>query len=148
MSIFPATDIISDVARAADPGRVSLAMKRLESMGGEKARAGDTTFALLKPAPTPARPTATVVRDDASAPRGVRHDFMGPAQKFEAFLLQGWLEVILPKQESGAYGLEAGGEIWRSMMAEQLSNQLVRAGGVGIQKLLDHKNSSIATARG
>lgn len=147
MSIFPATDIISDVARAADPGKVSLAMKRLESIGGERAQLADSTFPIAKSSPASAQRTLALKRDDGPPSRDIRQDVMGPAKRFEAFLLQGWLETILPKQDSGVYGLEAGGEIWRSMMAEQLANQVVRAGGVGIQSLLDHKNSSISTER-
>jgi hypothetical protein len=144
MSIFPATDIISDVARAADPGKVKLAIKRLEDIGGEKTRQVDLAFSAAESsvASLPGK-VQSVRRVDAAAPV-TRVETLSPTQKFEAFLLQGWLDVILPKEGSGVYGSGAGTGIWRSMMAEQLATQIVRAGGVGLHNILSHKNSSVA----
>jgi peptidoglycan hydrolase FlgJ len=144
MSIFPATDIISDVARAADPGKVRVATKRLEDIGGEKLRTADASFAAAKAVVAPVQMEARPMTIDAGAATATRTEALDPMQKFEAFLLQGWLEALLPKQDSGAYGNGPGADIWRSMMAEQLSTQVVRAGGVGLHKLLTHKNSSVA----
>jgi flagellar protein FlgJ len=145
MSIFPATDIISDVARAADPGTVKLAIKRLEDIGGEKARQVDLAFSEAESSVATLRGKAqSVTRIDTSAATATRVETLSPTQKFEAFLLQGWLDVILPKEGSGVYGSGAGTGIWRSMMAEQLATQIVRAGGVGLHNILSHKNSSVA----
>jgi peptidoglycan hydrolase FlgJ len=144
MSIFPATDIIADVARAADPGKVRLAIKRLEDIGGERLGAADAGFAAAKAAVKPARMETPPMTMGAAAPTATRTEALDPMQKFEAFLLQSWLEALLPKEDSGAYGKGPGADIWRSMMAEQLSTQVVRAGGVGLHKLLTHKNSSVA----
>jgi hypothetical protein len=145
MSIFPATDIISDVARAADPGKVKVAIKRLEDIGGEKARQVDLAFSAAESSVASLRgKTQSVTRVDAAASTATRVETLSPTQKFEAFLLQGWLDVILPKEGSGVYGGGAGTGIWRSMMAEQLATQIVRAGGVGLHNVLSHKNSSVA----
>ncbi len=144
MSIFPATDIISDVARAADPGKVRTAIKRLEDIGGEKLLNADASFAVTKAALAPVRIEARPMTIDGAAPTATRTEPLDPMQKFEAFLLQSWLEALLPKEGSGAYGHGPGADIWRSMMAEQLSTQVVRAGGVGLHRLLTHKNSSVA----
>lgn len=144
MSIFPATDIVSDVARAADPGKVRLAIKRLEDAGGDSFDAAGARFALARTAVAPPRSEARTATIDTSAPTATRVDTLSPTQKFEAFLLQGWIEVMLPREGSGAYGDGPGADIWRSMMAEQLSAQIVRAGGVGLHRLLAHKNSFIA----
>jgi Rod binding domain-containing protein len=142
MSIFPATDIVSDVARAADPGKLRLATKRLEDLGGEKLRPDGATFAATRT--SVARTDARPMTINSAAPTAPRMEALGPAQKFEAFLLQSWLEALLPKEGSGVYGNGPGADIWRSMMAEQLSTQIVRAGGVGLHQLLAHKNSSIS----
>jgi peptidoglycan hydrolase FlgJ len=145
MSIFPATDIVSDVARAADPARVKLAIKRLEDMGGDKARPADLNFSVARAAASPPpHKVGAVTTIDTSAPTAARTETLSPTQKFEAFLLQGWLEALLPKEGSGIYGNGAGADVWRSMMAEQLSTQIVRAGGVGLNRVLTHKNSSVA----
>jgi hypothetical protein len=138
MSIFPATDIVSDVARAADPVKLRLATRRLEDIGAEKARSAE--FALA----APGRSAMTPATIDTGAPRGVRVDTLGPTQKFEAFLLQNWLETVLPKTSSGVYGGEAGADIWRSMMAEQIGYQLARADVIGLHRLLDHPNSALS----
>ncbi|MGJ0508739.1 MAG: rod-binding protein [Methylocystis sp.] len=147
MSIFPATDIVSDVARAADPGKVRVAIQRLEALSGDKVGEPAGTFALARAALAPMRPQAPAIMSDSAAPTGARMTPIEPTQKFEAFLLQSWLEVLLPKQESGVFGAGPGADIWRSMMAEHLATDVVRAGGVGLQKLLDHKNSSVSVQR-
>lgn len=143
MSIFPATDIVSDVARAADPAKAAVAMKRLEDIGGEKMRGVGTDFALLAPSPVRARHAGPLTTIDTGASRD-RVTPLSATQKFEAYLLQSWLEIILPKQDSGVYGTQAGSDVWRSMMAEQIATQITRAGGIGVHRLLDHKNSSVS----
>jgi peptidoglycan hydrolase FlgJ len=140
MSIFPATDIVSDVARAADPQKVELGMKRLATAGGIDSGVQENFRALLKPAaatnPLPA--AAPAWRLGAVAPRisSQKDPATAAAQKFEAFVLQSWLENFLPKAESGAFGSGGAGNVWRSMMAEQLGAQIASAGGLGLQKLL------------
>jgi peptidoglycan hydrolase FlgJ len=103
MSIFPATDIVSDVARAADPQTAQAAAARLASIAAAKGATGE-----LSPAPfsvTPAarainaHPESTLLSDTAP-----RVETLSAAQKFEAFLLQSWLENLLPKESSGACG--------------------------------------------
>ncbi len=139
MSIFPATDIISDVARAADPGKARLAMKRLEEMGGERAL-GPEAFSFRSAAPARPSSAAQTSSIDSGAASGARSEALTPTQKFEAFILQSWLEDILPKSSDGVYGSEAGADIWRSMMAEQIGGQLARADAVGLRKLLERQN--------
>ncbi|MEK4035346.1 rod-binding protein [Methylocystis sp. IM3] len=146
MSIFPATDIVSDVARAADPGKSRLAMKRLEEIGGEKAQGTGNSFVVATRAPPPpsATPPTTII--DSGVPNVARSDTLSPTQKFEAFLLQSWLENVMPRGD-GVYGAQAGADIWRSMMADQISSQLARADVMGLQKLLEHPNSAVSAKR-
>jgi flagellar protein FlgJ len=132
MSIFPTTDIVADVARAANPGKARLAFARLE----RATRAHDARDAhIAGVADVRNRTFSTGV---APSPSAARADAQTPSagQKFEAFLLQSWLEILLPKEESGAFGSGGAGGVWRSLMAEQLGEQLARAGGIGVQKIL------------
>lgn len=138
MSIFPTTDIISDVARAADPEKVRIATKRLSEFGATSvASSCDKGF----PGAQSTRSrvwmgdavTATI---DQAPPTDINAKPLSAAQKFEAFLLQSWLENLLPKEGGDAYGAGPGANVWRSMMAEQLGAQLARAGGLGLNKIL------------
>ena len=61
------------------------------------------------------------------------HDKMKAYQKFEAVLLQNFVESILPK-DSELFGDKNSADIYRSMMAEQLANQLAKSGSLGIAK--------------
>jgi Rod binding domain-containing protein len=43
---------------------------------------------------------------------------------------------MLPKQSEDLFGKGTAGTVWRSMMAEQLGNQLAQGKGIGIAKQL------------
>ena len=116
MAVSLPTDIIMDVARAADPDRVQAARDRLSSYASQAPAA--TSFA----ATLDASPAGTA---RASAPAG-------PFQQFEAFVLQSFLENMLPEDNEAVVGNGLAGGMWKSMMAEQLANQLAKAGGIGI----------------
>jgi len=154
MSIFLSTDIISDVARAADPVKRGIATKRLadiSSAHGGTAR-GVTFGAIVDDshrvktatASSRSRALATGV---AERPRPAKSQAAVAAEKFEAYILQSWLEVLLPKVEGGSFGSGGAGNIWRSMMAEQLGAQLAKSGAVGIQKILDRNDYSASELR-
>ena len=57
-------------------------------------------------------------------------------RKFEAVLLQNFVESMLPKDDE-SFGDAASAGIYRSMMAEQLANQIANAGGIGIAKAIE-----------
>jgi len=56
------------------------------------------------------------------------------AQKFEAFLLQSFLETLLTKEDS-AFGRGTAGGVWRSMTAEQVGAQLAKHGLIGLDRV-------------
>jgi len=152
MSIFPATDIISDVARAAEPHKRDVAMKRLNDIASSN-RTNTSAFTAMVDARRRTAPTCEIIRPAvvdgglAGRPQPLKSPATVAAQKFEAYILQTWLEVLLPKVEGGSFGAGAGGDVWRSMMAERLGAQLASAGGVGIQKMLDGSDDSAASLR-
>lgn len=116
MAVSLPTDIIMDVARAADPEKVQAARDRLTAYASQ--------------APSSAGFAATL---DASFPGGVRATAeMGPFQQFESFVLQSFIENMLPEENEAVYGKGLAGGMWKSMMAEQIANQLAKAGGIGI----------------
>jgi len=132
MSIFPAADIVSDVARAANPARAQIAISRLQKAAAMRADNGD------RHQDFPGAPASRAASGLSSnqAPQRIEAGPDTPARKFEAFLLQSWLEIILPASEGGFFGNGGESSVWRSLMAEQLGDQLARSGGIGLQKMI------------
>lgn len=56
--------------------------------------------------------------------------------QFEAFILQSFVQSMLPKNATNVYGRGTAGEIWRSMLAERIGEELARSGQVGIAQRL------------
>jgi len=142
MSIFPVTDLVSDVASAAEPRRLQVAMRRLVDLS-QTGAPNQTAFAVATPAPAATPPTGMIglrarsaALQQTTAPTGAASS-PDVLRKFEAFIIQSALETILPKSDHGLYGDAASGGVWRSMMAEQLGAQIAKAGGVGIQKVIN-----------
>ena len=57
-------------------------------------------------------------------------------RKFEAFILQTFVETMLPKESEEVFGKGTAGGVWKSMLAEQLGAQLAKGNGIGIAKQL------------
>jgi flagellar protein FlgJ len=140
MSIFPAVDLVTDVAQAADPQKRSAAVARLGELGSARLRPDDEFARLVatQRSPAPAGSSPTVMR--TSAPAGATMpktaSAANAAETFEAFVIQSCLETILPKGEDGLFGHGAAGSTWRSMLAEQIGQQIAKAGGLGMRAML------------
>jgi Rod binding domain-containing protein len=67
-------------------------------------------------------------------------------QQFEAVMLRSMVEDMLPKDSSAIYGEGTAGNIWRSMQADFISQELSKAGGVGIAKMLNKSQDRIGNA--
>lgn len=59
-----------------------------------------------------------------------------PAEKFEAFVLQSFLQEMLPKDMDNVYGGGLAGDYWRSMMAERLGEVMAETGSIGIADIV------------
>jgi Rod binding domain-containing protein len=55
-------------------------------------------------------------------------------RQYESVILQNFISSMLPKDSEAVYGKGNAGEIWKSMMAEQIGNTISERGGVGIAK--------------
>jgi hypothetical protein len=55
-------------------------------------------------------------------------------KEFEAVFLNEAFEFILPKSEDGFYGSGTAGNIFRSMLAENVAKTIAKHGGIGIAK--------------
>jgi Rod binding domain-containing protein len=67
-------------------------------------------------------------------------DPAGKFKKFEAMVLQTFIQNMLPKDTEGVYGKGLAGDMWKSQLAERVADVMAERGGIGIAKsmLADH----------
>ncbi|MCJ2140894.1 rod-binding protein [Methylobacterium sp. E-066] len=147
MSVQPPSDIVLDVARAADPTRYQAAVTKLTqgSPGTFADALGAAGGAGIAAAPQGNVDTIlTRFRTAATLPppraKGT------PPQEFEAFVLQTFIESMLPQNATAVFGKGNAGSIWKSMMAEQIGAQIAKAGGIGIARMLEAAHPPTAAA--
>lgn len=119
MAISTPVDIVLDVVRAADPAAAETARARLASFAG---RAADTGFEVgAAPADQPARASS-------ATPSAVPEAF----RKFEAMVLQTFVQSMLPQETESVYGEGVAGQMWQALLAEKLGEAMASRGGIGI----------------
>lgn len=137
MSISPVSDIVLDVARAADPARSAAAEARLARLA-EVERPSGAEFAELVAAERRAPIGSRTV--SASLPGGLartrpREDSRAEAvEGLERLVLQKLVESMLPKETSTLFGRGTAGDVWRSMLAEQLATQIASSVDLGLAR--------------
>lgn len=140
MAISPPSDLVLDVIRAADPAQVAAAQEQLKTNRAsfmatslaEKGAGFSATVDILNRTANAARIEATAEKvEEAGKPSKVYRDF-------EAVYLTNFVQSMLPDESEEVYGKGNAGEMWKSMMAEQLGTVLSESGGVGIaQQMYD-----------
>ena len=135
VSISPPSDIILDVAQAADPQRLELATARLARIAAGGSADFDLALAASAGAVRHAAPAATPTVPDDHATR-TEPRAGSPFQKFEAMVLQSFVESMLPK-DTDLFGDAASADAVRSMLADQLATQLSRSGKLGIARAIE-----------
>jgi hypothetical protein len=140
VAITPPSDIVLDVARAADPEKYRMAAERLARLRAT----APSTETFMPPADRARVVTPTDVTSTAAAPArpldaGARVQSrrrLDPYGQFEAFVLQSFVQSMLPKNATTVFGKGSAGEFWRSMLAEKMGDELARSGQVGIARRL------------
>src|SRR6202034_4650996 len=56
--------------------------------------------------------------------------------QFEAMMLNSFVGGLLPKDSSEVFGQGMAGDMWRSMLAEQVSTQIATSGKLGLARRL------------
>ncbi|WP_062217391.1 rod-binding protein [Aureimonas sp. D3] len=59
-----------------------------------------------------------------------------PLQKFESFFLRNFVETMLPQKDTSFFGSGTAGQIWKSMLAERIGDEMAASGGIGIADML------------
>lgn len=119
MAISPPGDIVLDVLRAADPEAVAAAKAKLAAA---RPAAVGAEFSV----DTPAQGLASPTRAANTAERPETY------QKFEAMVLQSFLQSMMPSDQENVYGGGMAGDMWKSMLAEQVAGVMAKRGGIGI----------------
>jgi peptidoglycan hydrolase FlgJ len=141
MAFNPRTDVILEVASAADPSRASLAAQRLSAIAGSNATPADFAANLDRAAgvanatPTPLPNAADARSRLVEASSGP--DKLGKARtQFEAMMLNSFVSEMLPKDTGEVFGQGMAGDMWRSMLADQVSTQIAKSGKLGLARRL------------
>lgn len=53
-------------------------------------------------------------------------------QKFEAMVLQNFVQTMLPEDGDAVFGTGMAGDMWKSFLAQEIAGQMAKAGGIGI----------------
>lgn len=137
MAISPPSDIVLDVARAVGPAELAAARTQL----AERARTGTAKVEFSSIASLEAAPKSRVdMRFAFHAGTGKTGETPKAYQKFEATVLQSFMQSMMPKDSEAVYGKGLAGDMWKSELAKQLGTVLSERGGIGIANRLlkDH----------
>jgi Rod binding domain-containing protein len=108
MAVDLPTDLILDVARAADPMVAREAQNRL----------ADTSVSVAD--------TGRISRTEGSK------DAFEVAKEFESLLVANMIDDMMGDGESEVFGGGFAGGVWKSMMAEQMANAIVKSTDFGV----------------
>lgn len=123
MAISPPSDIVLEVARAAEPADVANA--RAQLLRRAQGVAADVAF---DAGDIPSRSSAAMpLGRTASA-----SSMPDASKKFEAMVLQTFISSMMPKNAEGTYGEGIAGEMWKGLMAEKIAGVVAERGGIGI----------------
>jgi len=139
MAFNPPTDVILDVLNAADPSRASLAAERLAALAAGRTPPPDFSASLDKAKEAVAQSVPAGLSDGrarlAEAPQASDPSARLKTE-FEAMALGPFVNEILPKETSGLFGGGAAGDMWRSMLADEIARQVAKSGALGLSRRL------------
>ena len=133
MAFNPRSDVVLGVLEAAEPARAQAAAERLQALGAD---AAPQTFAadLDRAAGASARPPGLA---DARSALAKAPDAASRVKvEFDAMLINSFVGEMLPKDADAVFGQGTAGDIWRSMLSEQISRQIARSGVLGLSRRL------------
>nr|WP_119308967.1 rod-binding protein [Cohaesibacter haloalkalitolerans] len=138
MAISIPSDLVMDVVNAADPVERQMAAQKLgtaplqrlhyaSAATGDGGNSATDAASFEKQYASLAEPA---VLSDASISRyakGIARTTNPVSEKFVALMLHEMLETMLPRDTEGIYGEGLSGDMWRSMLSEQLGNQMAKS---------------------
>jgi peptidoglycan hydrolase FlgJ len=155
VAINPPSDLVLDVAEAAQAGKLREATARLESKHAENA--GEAFQAALATAAANGQANAAATADPGASARPAgrnapmirkENSEAKALQKLEAYFLQTAVQDMLPKNAEHVFGAGLAGDIWKSMLAEQIAAEMAKSAKFGIAERLAGKHFALASAHG
>nr|WP_321454766.1 rod-binding protein [uncultured Cohaesibacter sp.] len=145
MAISIPSDLVLDVVKAADPIEQQMAAQRLGSAPAASMRLADASG--INPQGVKADDFAKqydslsnpAVLSDASISRyskGISRTTNPISEKFVALMLHQMLETMMPRDTEAMYGKGLSGDMWRSMLAEQVGDQMAKSDKLNLASYL------------
>ncbi len=133
MAIAPTSDLILDVARAADPRLAMARTRALTDAAGAAGASGGfaSTLAEFSPSLTPYgyhNPSPTQLAAETPAHKA--------AVGLEGVLLKNFVDQMLPKDAPGLFGAGVAGDVWKSMLSEKIANEVAKSGALKLAERL------------
>ncbi len=156
MSISLSSDLILDVVKAADPQKAQAIATRLReasaanpsmlpanALSFNEVLADNENTPGAAPVAAPVAPpmegrsplaaSSSLALRNATALSDASAGTAPPAyRRFEAMVLSGFIVSILPEAKASLFGAGTAGQVWRSMLAERIADEVAKAGGVGL----------------
>ena len=140
VAINPPSDIVLGSILAADPSKYRAAADRLGRAGWDAVSVAASSAATRSASagqPTASAsthpPLATPAKTAAAGGGGKPPDAFA---QLEAFVLQSFIQTMLPKNSQTFFGKGTAGEVWKSMLAEKLGAQIASSNQLGLAKRL------------
>jgi hypothetical protein len=148
MAIAPTSDLILDVARAADPQRAMATTRALTDAAAGASGGFASTLAEFSPSLTRygyRNPSAT-----PSPPETPAHK---AAVGLESVLLKNFVDQMLPKDAAGVFGSGVAGDVWKGMLSDKIADEVAKSGALKLAERLFESHpemlkSSRAVGRG
>jgi peptidoglycan hydrolase FlgJ len=136
VAISPSSDLVMDVVRAADPSAMAEAQQKLQSAKAslQASRLNEKNGGFEVAMNTMNNAAAEAGLGNRATNSIKTEDIPKPYRQYEGVVLQNFISSMLPKDSEAVFGKGNAGEIWKSMMAEQIGNTIAERGGVGIAK--------------
>jgi len=100
-------------------------------------------------------PADLAIRSVAAAPTSQAHELgeralnvrkaPDAAEKFEAFVLQSFIQEMMPDQAEGVFGAGISGDFWKSMMSEKIAEQVAARGGIGLAETVRQGHADLSS---
>ena len=135
MMLQPVSDLILDVANAADPQKAALTKQKLaEAAGGDFPHLFQTTAKSVGSSSWSDQARAGFFAGQTGKPLLAGDPAEQAKRGLETLIAKMLVENLLPKENAATFGHGTAGGVWRSMLADRLAEDLTRGQGLGMFK--------------